>query len=120
MPSSLARRTVGPFFVLAGLMHFLRSEWYESIMPDYLPAHRELVLASGAAEMLGGAAVIAARPRFARWWLIATLAAVYPANVHMAMQPGRYARIPRWALYARLPLQGAFVLWVWRGTRSAR
>ena len=116
MPSPLARRTVGPFFVLAGLMHFLRTDWYVSIMPDYVPAHRELVYASGVAEMLGGAAVIASRPRFARWWLLATLLAVYPANVHMAVHPARYSRVPRWALYARLPVQGLFGWWVWRGT----
>ena len=116
MPNPLARRTVGPFFVYAGLMHFLRTEWYVSIMPDYVPAHRELVYASGIAEMLGGAAVIASRPRFARWWLLATLVAVFPANVHMAVHPGRYSRVPPWALYARLPVQGLFALWVWRGT----
>jgi uncharacterized membrane protein len=119
MESTLARHTVGPFFVLAGLMHFARTPWYESIVPDYLPAHRHLVYASGAAEMLGGAAVIASRPRFARWWLIATLVAVFPANLHMALNPERYARIPRWGLYARLPVQGLFMLWVWRGTRCA-
>jgi uncharacterized membrane protein len=117
MPSSLARRTVGPFFVFAGLMHFARTRWYVSIMPDYLPAHHELVYASGAAEMLGGAAAIASRSRFARWWLIATLLAVFPANVHMAWHPERYTRIPRWVLYARLPFQAVFVTWVWRGTR---
>jgi uncharacterized membrane protein len=118
MGSPLARRTVGPFFVFAGSMHFARTAWYEAIMPDYLPARRELVLASGAAEMIGGAAAIVSRRRWIpRWWLIATLAAVFPANVHMAMHPERYSRIPRWALYARLPVQGAFVLWVWRGTR---
>jgi len=118
MPSSsLARRIVGPFFVFSGLMHFARTRWYVSIMPDYLPAHHELVYASGAAEMLGGAAAIASRPRLARWWLIATLLAVFPANVHMALHPESYARIPRWVLYARLPFQVVFVLWVWRGTR---
>lgn len=116
MRNSLARRTLGPFFVFAGLMHFIRRELYEPIVPDYLPAHRELVLASGAAEMLGGAAAIGGRRGLARWWLIATLVAVYPANVHMALHPERYSRFPRWALYSRLPLQGAFVLWVWRGT----
>jgi uncharacterized membrane protein len=42
---------------------------------------------------------------------------VFPANVHMALHPERYARIPRWVLYARLPFQVVFVLWVWRGTR---
>lgn len=66
--SPLARRTLGPVFVFAGLMHFARREWYESIMPDYLPAHRELVMVSGAAEILGGAASLVSRPRFARWW----------------------------------------------------
>jgi uncharacterized membrane protein len=115
---TLARRTVGPFFVFAGLMHFLRTDWYVSIMPHYVPAHRELVYASGVAEMLGGAAVIAARPRFARWWLIATLLAVFPANIHMAIHPERYSRVPRWALLARLPVQGLFALWVWRGTAA--
>jgi uncharacterized membrane protein len=45
MASPLARRTLGPFFVLAGLLHFARPREYEPIMPDHLPAHRELVLA---------------------------------------------------------------------------
>ena len=39
-------------------------------MPDYLPAHRELVYASGLAEIAGGAGVLfskTARP--AGWWL---------------------------------------------------
>ncbi len=118
--SSLARRTVGPFFVFAGLMHFLRTEWYEAIVPEYLPAHRELVYVSGAAEMIGGVTAIAARRRWIpRWWLLATLLAVYPANVHMAVHPERYSRIPRCALYARLPFQGVFALWVWRGTRAS-
>ena len=118
MRGSLARRTLGPFFIFAGLMHFARRDWYESIMPDYLPAHRQLVAASGVAEIAGGAAAIVVRPRWvARWWLIATLVAVFPANVHMAVHPQGYSNVPRWALYARLPVQGLFVLWVWRGTR---
>jgi uncharacterized membrane protein len=35
----------------------------------------------------------------------------------MALHPERYSRVPRWALYARLPVQGLFALWVLRGTR---
>jgi uncharacterized membrane protein len=46
--------------------------------------------------------------------MIATLIAVFPANVHMAMHPERYKRLPRWALYARLPLQAVFIWDVWR------
>ena len=86
-------------------------------MPDGLPAHRELVLVSGAAEMLGGAAALVPRTRaFARWWLTATMIGVFPANVHMAVHAERYPRIPRWALLARLPLQGAILAAIRRGT----
>jgi uncharacterized membrane protein len=110
----LLRALAGPTFVLAGLLHFTHTRWYVRIMPDHLPAHRELVYASGAAEMAGGAALMApATRRAGGWWLVATLVAVFPANVWMAQHPERYP-IPggRAALYARLPLQAVFIAWV--------
>ena len=109
------RLPVAAFFLAAGALHFLRPRMYEAIMPDALPAHRELVYASGLAELAGGAGVLHARTRRAAgWWLIATLVAVFPANVHMALHPERHRAIPRWALWARLPLQGALIAWVHR------
>ena len=112
-----ARIFAGPGMVFAGLMHFLRPRWYEAIMPDWVPAHRPLVLVSGVAEIAGAAGTMHPRTRRpAGLFLIATLVAVFPANVHMAQHPERYPGIPggRWALYARLPLQALFVFWVWR------
>jgi hypothetical protein len=44
------------------------------------------------------------------------LAAVYPANIHMALHPEQFPKIPRLALYARLPVQLLFALMTWRGT----
>jgi uncharacterized membrane protein len=107
------RRLCGPFFVFAGAMHFLRPRFYLAIMPPYLPRHRELVYASGVAEVVGGVGLMTPLRRPAGWWLIATLLAVFPANVHMAMHPEDF-RLPggRGALYARLPLQGVFIAWV--------
>jgi uncharacterized membrane protein len=52
--------------------------------------------------------------------MIATLVAVFPANLHMAPHPERYARIPRWALYARLPFQALFIWDVWRQALAGR
>ena len=45
-------------------------------------------------------------------WSVATLLAVFPANVHMALHPERY-RVPggRLALYLRLPVQALFIAW---------
>ena len=53
----------------------------------------------------------------AGWWLAATMVAVFPANLHMALHPERYRRIPRALLYARLPVQAVFIAWALRATR---
>lgn len=111
-----AWQTFGAFFTVAGVMHFVKPGWYEAIMPDYLPAHRELVYASGVAEIAGGLGVLhPATRKLASWWSIATLVAVFPANVDMALNPDDYPDIPGGAaaLYARLPLQAAAVAWAY-------
>ena len=116
------RALVGPLFVVAGALHFTRTRWYEAIMPDYLPAHRALVYASGAAEMAGGAGLmVPAARRAAGWWLIATLIAIFSANVWMAQHPERY-RVPggRTALIARLPFQAVFIALVRAAMRPRR
>ncbi len=95
-------------------MHFVIPRVYESIVPDYLPAHRALVYASGVAEIVGGAGVLHARTRrIGSWWSIGTLIAVFPANVHMALHPERYPTIRggRRTLIARLPVQALFIAW---------
>jgi len=111
----------GPVFVAAGTLHFTHTRVYMRIMPPYVPAHRELVLASGVAEIAGGLALLHPRTRRAGgWWLIATLLAVLPANVHMALHPEQFPEVPggRAALWARLPFQGAFIAWVRAAMRA--
>ena len=119
---TLVRKLCGVLFVFTGTMHFLETKRYEAIMPPYVPAHREMVLASGVAEVAGGLAVLTpGMERPARWWLLALLAAIFPANVHMAVNPDQIKGlppIPRWLLWARLPLQGAFVALVLAATRE--
>jgi uncharacterized membrane protein len=108
-------RILGIAFLTTGVLHFLKPEVYEAIMPRYLPAHRELVYASGVAEIAGGAGVLHARTRRpAAWWLIATLVAIFPANLEMAVHAERFRRIPEPLLWARLPLLGALIAWVWK------
>ncbi len=106
----------GPVFIGAGVLHFITPRTYEAIMPPWLPAHRRLVYASGLAEAIGGAALAHPDPRvrhYGGWFEAATMVGVFPANVHMARNPDRYARVPggQKALIARLPLQAAFVAW---------
>jgi uncharacterized membrane protein len=110
---------LGAFWTFAGVMHFVIPKQYESIMPPYVPAHKEMVQASGVAEIVGGIAAVPRSTRgFARRWLILVLVAVFPANLHMALNPDDYPQIPRWALWARLPVQLLFGWWVLRATRE--
>ena len=114
---SVVRRLAGPFFVFAGLMHFVIPRAYRRIMPPYIPAHRAMVYASGAAEIAGGTGLMLRRRRRRRaagWWLIATLLAVFPANLHMALHPDAFPTVPGGArtLWARLPFQGVLIAWV--------
>ena len=118
------QRLLAAFFAFTGTMHFVIPRSYEAMMPPSLPRHREAVIVSGLAEIAGAAAIVPARSRrFARWWLLGLLLAVFPANVHMAVNPEQVRgldldRVPRWALWARLPLQPLAMLWVWRATRD--
>jgi len=106
---------LGAFFLFAGTMHFLKPRPYVAIVPDALPRKREIVFASGVAELAGGAGVLVPRTRrLAGWWLIATLLAIFPANVNMAVNAERYRVVPEPLLWVRLPLQGALIAWVWR------
>jgi uncharacterized membrane protein len=117
--SAAARFGAAGFWLLAGAMHFVIPRQYEAIVPPAIARWRkEVVVVSGLAEMAGGLAILPdGSRRGARWWLLATLAAVYPANIHMALHPGQFPKIPRAALYVRLPIQGLFALLTWRGTR---
>jgi uncharacterized membrane protein len=110
-------RLFGPFFVFAGVMHFVKTRWYERIMPPYVPRHRELVYAAGVAEIAGGFATMHPSTRKAgSLWSIATLIAVFPANLHMALEPERFEQgVPggRATLYARLPVQLLLIAWAY-------
>jgi uncharacterized membrane protein len=105
-------------FTAAGVNHFVIPRAYRRIVPPGFGDPATLVALSGVAEIAGGLGVLTARTRRpAGLALIALLAAVFPANLHMARNPQSFARIPRWALYARLPLQPLMMLWAWRATR---
>jgi len=99
------------------VLHFVRPEFYLAIMPLYLPWHRALVFLSGVAEVAFGALMFV-RPRIGAWGLIATLIAVFPANLHMALNPQLFPEFPPLALWLRLPIQGVLLAWAWWHTRD--
>ena len=117
----IGRIILGCLFMGAGAAHFVWTRTYAGIVPDYMPAHRELVLISGAAEIAGGIGVLIPQTRrAAAVGLAVLLLAVFPANLWMAQHPERFPGIPLWLLWARLPLQSPLIWWALFYTRKSR
>ena len=118
---------LGVLFVCTGVSHFTATDFFVEIVPPYLPAPLALVWISGVAEIaLGVLVLIPATRRLAAWGLIALLLAVFPANIHMALNDIHPAHAPAWmgqpttlALWLRLPLQFVMIAWAWWYTRDA-
>ncbi len=111
------RWLLGVFFIVAGANHFRDPATYLGMMPPWIPKPELMNQISGAAEILGGLGLLVpwlwAR-RLAGWGLIALLIAIFPANLHLALQgkmPG-YDFSPA-VLWWRLPFQALFIAGVW-------
>ncbi len=113
----ISRFIFGGSFILAGANHFVHSAFYVRIMPPYLPRPLLLVYVSGLCEM-GLGALLLAPPftKLAAWGLIALLAAVFPANLHMALHASSYP-YPPGLLWWRLPFQIVLIVWAHWYTR---
>jgi len=116
----LSRDIAGLATILAtsGVIHLVRPEVYEGIVPHVLPHKRLLVHASGVLEIACAAGLLhPATRRVAGWGSAALLVGVFPANVQMSVDQGRRAarrgdtssRATFAVTLARLPLQWPMV-----------
>ena len=108
------RWALAVFFVLAGGNHFRVPGAYVAMIPPWIPWPRAMNAVAGLCEVAGGIGVMVPRLRvLAGWCLIGLLIAVFPANLHVALEgtmPG--SSFPPALLWLRLPLQGVLVAWV--------
>ncbi|AKF09978.1 hypothetical protein DB32_007127 [Sandaracinus amylolyticus] len=117
----MMRVLLAVLFVSAGVMHFVIEPTFTAMVPPFLPAPRVLVWISGVAEIALGLATLAPRLRpYAGWGLVALLIAVFPANVYMVFDDTPAIDAPRWALWARLPIQALLVGWAIWATEATK
>ncbi len=90
-----------------GTIHLAKPEAYEPIMPSWVPRHRDVIIASGVAELaLAAGLAMPKTRRLAGWGGVGLLIGVYPANIKMAMDAAKGDNKPLLAVsLARLPLQ---------------
>lgn len=105
-------------FAVSGVIHLVKPEVYETIMPKVIPAHREIVLGSGVLEIACAAGLLHPGTRnIAGWTSVGVLLAVYPANIKMAadaqkrkntgLKIGSLARLPLQIPMIRIALKAA-------------
>jgi uncharacterized membrane protein len=106
-------------FVGSGTTHLVRPRIFEPIVPRWLPRRRDIVYASGVAELVCAGGLLAAHTRqLAGWSSAALLAVVFTGNIQMTItaaqrwrrRPGDLGRAVFLAgTVARLPLQWPLV-----------
>jgi len=103
---------MGFSYILVGIFHFVKADFFLNIMPPYLPFPLALVYLSGAIEILLGSLLMVKKYQtYAAWGLVLLLIAVYPANIYLAFNeaPQKALEVSAFAAsWVRLPMQ--FVL----------
>jgi uncharacterized membrane protein len=112
MPKLILKYLLTLVFVFSGVNHFINTAFYVRIMPPYLPRPALLVYLSGFFEIaLGSLLLIPRCTPLVAWGLIALLLAVFPANLHMAINHELFPEYAATGLWLRLPFQLVFIAW---------
>jgi len=99
------------WFIIGGIFHFLKTEFFVLIVPPYIPYPNMAVYISGAFELLGAIGILMPRIRpYAGLGLILLTLAVTPANVYMWKNPSLFPSIPPYLLSSRLVLQVLLII----------
>ena len=104
----------------AGVAHFAKPDFFDPIVPDWMPGSKRLITyVSGVVEL--AAALLVAIPRTRRiggWVALITFIGVYPANIQAALDGGMKEMDPPFnsaaAAWLRLPLQLPLFWLAWR------
>ncbi len=107
---------LGAFVLLAGVMHFVNPQFFNDIVPPWLPPSESFwTYASGIAEIVIGLMLLRSSTRrrgaIAAIWLFVC---VYPANLYMTWDWRDREASEQIVSWARLPLQFVLIWWAWR------
>jgi uncharacterized membrane protein len=115
-----SRLRFAAMMVVVGVAHFVAPRFFERIVPRWFPWPREAVVVSGVAEVASGVLLaVPATRRLGGLLATATIVAVYPANIKMAVDAsrGEDVGVPAWAAWLRLPMQIPMIRRAWSFTR---
>ncbi|HMO81236.1 MAG TPA: hypothetical protein PKD24_10635 [Pyrinomonadaceae bacterium] len=110
------RIAMSAMLVLTGIAHFTSTDTMVQMMPDILPAKRELVYLTGVLELLAAGGLLWQRAAaIVSLLLIVFFLAVLPANIAGSLKEIEMGGMEYGPLYLifRIPLQFFFIWWAW-------
>jgi uncharacterized membrane protein len=115
-----SRYALAGILLFMGVLHFVLPKPFVRIVPPFL-GHPELWNhAAGVAELLSGGLLLTSRTRnLGGWAAAATIVAVYPANIWMAVDAGKPDNAAAIGAWVRLPFQFPMIAWAVRIARAA-
>ena len=113
-PRAIMRWIMAAFYGIAGIGHLTAPGAFLPIVPEWVPFPREVILATGACELAGAAAMLTARWRYLAGIMLALYAlCVWPANIKHALDHIVLSPIPDtwWYHGPRLAFQPVLIWW---------
>lgn len=116
---TVARIVLAAAYLAVGIIHLRSPAGFLPIVPDWVPYPREVVLATGVAEIAGAIGLMIPRLRLAAAWGLAAYAVcVYPANIKHAIEGVAVSgQVLGWGYHGpRLLAQPVIIWWaLWAG-----
>jgi uncharacterized membrane protein len=103
-----------------GTLHFAVPKAFEKLIPSWLPrTPRFWTYLSGVWELTSGALLLSPRTKKAGGYAAAaTIVAVFPGNIKMAIDAGPPRDVKSRGAWLRLPLQVPLLMWALKQTRA--
>jgi uncharacterized membrane protein len=114
--SFIGRAAMAVTLIVTGISHFTNSDPMVAMMPDFIPAKRELVYFTGVCELAAVFGLLWDKTvRLASILLIVFFVLVLPANIAGSLKSVNFGGMEYGPLYLlfRVPLQIFLIWWVW-------
>ena len=114
--SMIGRIAIAAMLLVTGFAHFTSADAMIQMMPESIPAKRELVYFTGVCEMLAVPGLLWNRTaRMTGILLIVFFVVILPANIAGSLRSVPFGGMENgpWYLAFRLPLQVFFIVWTW-------
>ena len=114
--SFIGRVSMAVMLIVTGVSHFTNTQQMVDMMPDFVPAKREMIYFTGVCELVAAVGLLWSRTaRLASILLIIFFVLVLPANIAGNLKSVHFGGMELGPIYLlfRIPLQIFFIWWVW-------